>query len=146
MHRSLLEITFNGSPGAERWADVFCVDLEAPLGRKIPRPPHIGYGRFSRLPPGEPYTLTALVFSGGSFEHAWSASANRASLTMSEFRVAPDSGGKADIAALPICANSVLMHRSVQSLFDHLVGDGEDLLGAALGCRIRAAITSCADR
>src|ERR1700704_6121905 len=71
MHRSLLEITFNGSPGAERRAEVFCVDLKAPPARKIPRPRHIGYGRFSRRPPGGPYALIALVFSGGSFEHAW---------------------------------------------------------------------------
>jgi putative tryptophan/tyrosine transport system substrate-binding protein len=39
--------------------------------RRIPRSRHIGYDRFSD---GlrEPYSLTALIFSGDSFEHAWS--------------------------------------------------------------------------
>src|SRR3981189_1765532 len=48
---SKLPLTVVGGPHVG--AEVFCVDLKAPPARKIPRPRHIGYGRFSRRPPGD---------------------------------------------------------------------------------------------
>jgi hypothetical protein len=55
--------------------------------------------------------------------------------TLKDFRYAPDSGGKADVAEGPSWANSGLMQRSSASLFDHPIGRGRAVPGIFLARR-----------
>jgi hypothetical protein len=49
----------------------------------------------------------------------------KSSMGANDFRFAPDSGPKSDIAGGPFRATTGLMHRSICVLFDHLVGAAE---------------------